>query len=145
MLKSFIRLTEQRFDPEVGDCPIDNTEYCGEHYDYPLPLKRGDVVKWIQKIGTLLDDYDLVDLKIGITLDCELVYPNIGTITASATQFFCTATMPLNIDFDKCYEFIIYTDYNPVDCSELSGITFDELEAMETLIGDINCTFDELE
>lgn len=138
-------MTETVFDPEIGDCEIDTTEYCELHEVYLLPFKRGDVVKWIQEIGTLLDVQELSDYKVGIVKNCILVYEDIGSIVQGTTQLFVTATIPSDINLNECFEFVIYNEYTPVDCSELSGITFDELEALETLIGDINCTFDELE
>jgi len=138
-------MTETFFDPEIGDCEIDTTQYCDLNDIYYLPLKRGDTIKWIQEIGTLLENSDLSDLKVGITEDCIMIHENIGSIIQGSTQFFVTAIIPNDIDLDKCYEFVIYTDYSPVNCLEFAGITFDELEALETLIGDINCTFDELE
>lgn len=145
VIKPFIRMTETFFDPLIGDCEIDTTQYCELNEVYILPFKRGDVIKWIQEIGAILDNSELSDLKVGIVKDCILVYENIGSIIKGNTQLFVTATIPDNIDLDKCFEFVIYTDYTPVDCSEFSGITFDELDALQTLIGDINCTFDELE
>lgn len=138
-------MTETVFDPTIGDCEIDTTEYCGLHEVYILPFKRGDVIKWIQETGTLLDNSELIDLKVGIVKDCILVYENIGSILQGNTQLFVTATIPQDINLNECFEFVIYTDYTPVDCSEFAGLTFDEIEDLETLIGDINCTFDELE
>lgn len=138
-------MTETFFDPLVGNCTVDTTEYCELHELYLLPFKRGDVVKWIQDIGTLLLIQELADYKVGIIKDCKVVHENIGSIIKGTNQLFVTATIPNNINLNECFEFVIYNEYTPVNCSTLSGITFDGLEGLGTLIGDINCTFNELE
>lgn len=145
MLKKFIRTEDAFFNPETGDCEGIGVVHCDLYEQYVLPFKKGDTIKWIQEIGTLLENYEIGDLRLGIVKDCLIAFENIGTFEIIDGQLYCIANIPSGVQIDSCYQFIIYTNFNPVDCDEFSGLSFDDVEALETLIGDINCTFDELE
>lgn len=130
MLKKFIRLEEKVFDPQNGDChettPIQS---CDEYFEYVLPFKSGDSIKWIQEKGTIFNTvYDFSDYKLGITSCGQIVSENVGTIEdIGSNQIFCNAIIP-SLLLDRCYEFIIYADFNPVeDCSIYQGTILGDL------------------
>lgn len=142
MLKKFIRLEEKVFDPQDGECheptPVQS---CDEHFEYVLPFKAGDSIKWIQEKGTIFSDFDLSDYKLGITSCGQMIAANVGTIEdIGSNQIFCNAIIP-SIPLDRCYEFVIYADFNPVeDCSIYEGSTLGDLIDDGILLGDVlNC------
>lgn len=74
---------------------------------YPLPVKNGDVIKWVMESSEV--DYDgdnIEDLRIGITQEGVMVAEDVGTITELDGQLFCEATIPCLKDCE--YEFVVY-------------------------------------
>ncbi len=137
MLKSFIRFTETDIDP-LADNSCESESFACDIpiYEYPIPALVADVIKWQMnesEIDTSL--YDITDFKIGIVSCGNLVAENVGSIVEAGDGLLqLTATIP---DIEEgCYNFILYIDYTPVDCSLYVGSTVDDLIADGLLFGD---------
>lgn len=144
MLKKFIRLEEKVFDPQDEVCHEQTQiDSCEELFEYVLPFKVGDNIKWIQERPTFINSnpYDFSDYKLGIYNCGQIVAQDVGTIQEhGSNQIFCNVIIP-DIELDNCYEFIIYADFNPVeDCSIYAGTTLGDLIDSGIVIGDVlNC------
>lgn len=138
MLKSFIRFSETDIDPLADNSCTEANDSCGvPNYEYPIPAIEGDIIKWQMpedQIDTSL--YDLVDFKIGIVQCGNLIEENVGTIVEAGDGLLqCTATIPDLIE--GCYNFIIYVDFNPIDCSIYVGSTLGDIISDGILLGDV--------
>lgn len=141
MLKTFINFQEQEFDPQDGECKeFTLPESCGLYEGYAIPAKEGDVFKWIQDVGNLLDLYGVDDLKVGLSRCGQIEVEDIGSIVLYNEQLFVTANIPSGLDLD-CYEFIIYVDYQfDLDCTQFECSTLQDLIDSDLILGDVlNC------
>lgn len=139
---TFIKTQEVNFDPEDWECrSYDYGTSCGLHEDYIIPAFVEDEFKWIQEVGGLLDVYDISDLKVGITQCGQIIAEDVGTVSLLDGQLFVTATIPADAENLQCYEFIIYVDYQSIDCSIFECSDLQELIDSDLSLGDVlNCS-----
>lgn len=138
MLKSFIRFSETNIDPlDENSCAQDSFACDNPVYEYPIPAVPGDIIKWQiteEQVDTEL--YDITDFKIGIVKCGNLIAEDVGSIVEAGDGLIqCTAYMP-EVLIDGCYNFILYVDYNPVDCTLYAGSTVEDLINDGLLFGD---------
>lgn len=125
MLNSFIKFTENQYTAEEQtECLdlVDNT--------YQLPIKAGDVVKFIVDKETITYRGDEVDeLKIGLSSCGIIVKEDIGTLIEGEDQVYCTATIPATLDYYENED-----DYTVTVISEYSC-------SLNPVLGDISSSF----
>lgn len=122
-----------------------NYDFPDETESYSLPIKTGDVVKWIMNKNEFTIDpgSSLSDLKIGIVKEGILAAENVGTIIdLGGSQYYCTATIPCLTE--GCdYQFVIYDDSidPPVDCGLYKGDTLQQVITANISLGQVlDCT-----
>lgn len=129
MLRSFLRFTEENYILQnQTECLAQSVDSCNEDYITPLPIKPGDVLKFIMNKGDVLrNGLVLTDIKAGLTSCGIQVALDIATITEGPSQLYVVATIPNELDEKKCYEIIFYTEFIAVDCSQFQGLTLQEV------------------
>ena len=80
--------------------------------EYHLPIKKGDVIRWIMQ-STEIDYIDYSLLKIGITQNGIMKAENVGVPVLEGSQVFCEAIVPCLPECDN-YEFVIYRTDVPI-------------------------------
>jgi hypothetical protein len=146
MLARFIRFTPTNYDLEAQlECLSDESNNCGNEEDvYPIPAKSGDVIKWIMdKSEVTYGGAEASDLRIGLT-DCGvLVNDNVGSIVEAENHLYCTATLPEDLP-EGCYEFVIYSIHDPIECGDFKGMTLQETIDTGTVLGNVlECTLND--
>lgn len=145
MLKSFLRFKPENYILEdQTECLAESEESCNEDIESPLPVKPGDVVKWIMNLSELTySGFEISDLRIGITQCGVIVAGNIGTIVSGETQAYLTATIPSDLP-EGCFEFIIYSIFGPADCAQFAGLTLQQTIDTNTTLGQVvQCTLND--
>jgi hypothetical protein len=112
MLINFIRFSSVDYCIEGQTEPIvlEETEYCGEHYETKMIGKAGDVIAFIIDKSEVETFIDAIHLSVALTSNGILTELDIATVADSEAQYYITATLPIDL-IDGEYEITILKNY----------------------------------
>jgi hypothetical protein len=146
-MENFIRFKEKNYVLEdQGDCIAnDAADACSNDEEYLPPTKPGDIINFVVDLTEVdLLGTNVIDLRIALVSCGVLVAANIGTIIDAGDQILCSATIPSNVADGECYEFVIYSIYDPIDCGDYAGSTLqDTIDANIKLGQVLGCTLND--
>lgn len=126
------------YDTDTNDeCKFDQSEYV-------LPIKPGDVLKFIVDRDIVFwKGDDASSIEIGISSCGVLVYENIGIFNEINGNLYCEVVIP--DDIGTCsYEIMFYSTSVPVECGDYAGFTLEEVIDENITLGDvINCKLED--
>jgi hypothetical protein len=140
----FIRFNQINYRLEgQQDCLPVSVDACSTDRVYKIPVKPGDTPKWIMEAATVLyQGAQIADLRIGLTNCGVLVVADIGTIEqgTSDSQIYCSAVIPDDIEDCDNMNLVIYSIYDPADCSQFTNVTGEYLCTNGFLGGELQCS-----